>query len=56
VAENLHKEVCLIYGESTRARGSDVTREITVNIYMTLDGYGELLKYLGSDVPSKETW
>jgi len=25
-----------------------------VNMYMTLDGYGEFPKYPGSDVPSKE--
>jgi len=33
MAENLHQEVCLIYGESARARGSDVTRKITMNMY-----------------------
>jgi len=31
-----------------------LTRQITVNMYMTLDGYGEFPKYPGSDVPSKE--
>ena len=33
VAENLHKEVCLIYVKSARARGFDVTRKITMNMY-----------------------
>jgi len=54
VAENLHKEVCLIFGESAKAGGFDVTRKITMNMYMTLDGYGELSEHLGSDLPSKE--
>ena len=31
-----------------------MTRKITVNLYMTLDGYGEFPKYPGSDVVSKE--
>jgi dihydrofolate reductase len=31
-----------------------MTRKITANLYMTLDGYGEFPKYPGSDVPSKE--
>ena len=31
-----------------------MTRKITVNMYMTLDGYGEFPKYPGSDIPSKE--
>jgi len=31
-----------------------LTRKITVNMYMTLDGYGEFPKYPGSDVRSKE--
>jgi len=38
---------------------SPVTRRITVNLYMTLDGYGEFPKYPGSDVsPRKpgEAW
>ena len=34
--------------------GSLLTRKITVNMYMTLDGYGEFPKYPGSDVPPKE--
>src|SRR2546427_2878457 len=34
--------------------GSNLTRKITVNMYMTLDGYGEFPKYPGSDIPSKE--
>ena len=29
-------------------------RKITVNLYMTLDGYGEFPKYPGSDVRSKK--
>jgi dihydrofolate reductase len=31
-----------------------VTRKITVNLYMTLDGYGEFPKYPGSDVATAE--
>ncbi len=31
-----------------------MTRKNTVNMYMTLDGYGEFPKYPGSDIPSKE--
>ncbi len=31
-----------------------MTRRITVNLYMTLDGYGEFPKYPGSDVDSQE--
>jgi len=31
-----------------------LARKITVNIYMTLDGYGEFPKYPGSDIQSKE--
>ena len=31
-----------------------MTRKITVNMYMTLDGYGEFPKYPGSDDPSEE--
>lgn len=31
-----------------------MTRKITVNLYMTLDGYGEFPKYPGSDVVAKE--
>ena len=31
-----------------------MTRRITVNLYMTLDGYGEFPKYPGSDVQSKQ--
>ncbi len=34
--------------------GSNLTRKITVNMYMTLDGYGEFPKYPGSDVQSEE--
>src|SRR5207245_8292780 len=34
--------------------GSNLTRKITVNMYMTLDGYGEFPKYPGSDVRSEE--
>lgn len=30
-----------------------MVRKITVNMYMTLDGYGEFPKYPGSDVPRK---
>lgn len=33
---------------------SNLTRKITVNMYMTLDGYGEFPKYPGSDIQSKE--
>ena len=31
-----------------------MTRKITVNLYMTLDGYGEFPKYPGSDIPRRE--
>ena len=31
-----------------------MTRKITVNLYMTLDGFGEFPKYPGSDVVSQE--
>lgn len=31
-----------------------MTRRITVNLYMTLDGYGEFPKYPGSDVVAQE--
>lgn len=31
-----------------------MTRKVTVNLYMTLDGYGEFPKYPGSDVVAKE--
>ncbi len=31
-----------------------MARRITVNLYMTLDGYGEFPKYPGSDVVTKE--
>src|SRR5437660_6808948 len=41
-------------GSTRRRTGSNLTRKITVNMYMTLDGYGEFPKYPGSDVPSKE--
>ena len=34
--------------------GSALTRRITVNVYMTLDGYGEFPKYPGSDDRSKK--
>ena len=34
--------------------GSLLTRKITVNMYMTLDGYGEFPKYPGSEDPPKE--
>ncbi len=34
--------------------GSNLTRKITVNMYMTLDGYGEFPKYPGSDVQSEQ--
>src|SRR3989442_13749993 len=34
--------------------GSNSTRKITVNMYMTLDGYGEFPKYPGSDIRSGE--
>ena len=34
--------------------GSNLTRKITVNMYMTLDGYGEFPKYPGSDIRSEE--
>ena len=54
LAENLHREVCLINGESARARGFDVTRKISMNMYMKLDDHGELSKHLGSDLPSKK--
>ena len=33
---------------------SKLTRKITLNTYMTLDGYGEFPKYPGSDVRSEE--
>jgi len=49
--KNLHKEVCLIFGESAEGAWVDVTRKITMNMYMTLDGYGELSEHLGSDLP-----
>ena len=34
--------------------GSSLTRKITSNMYMTLDGYGEFPKYSGSDVQSEQ--
>src|SRR5438552_14291448 len=41
-------------GSTRRRTGSNLTRKIAVNVYMTLDGHGELPKYPGSDVRSKE--
>ncbi len=34
--------------------GSLLTRKSPVNMYITLDGYGEFPEYPGSDVPPKE--
>jgi len=45
--------VCTGGYKETRT-GSNLTRKNTVNMYMTLDGYGEFPKYPGSDIPSKE--
>src|SRR2546428_4319396 len=58
------KENSFLSRETTKGRlGSNLTRKITVNMYMTLDGYGEFPKYPGSDVQSEqpgdgfaETW
>src|SRR5690348_8783895 len=41
-------------GDCYSGTGSSLTRKITVNMYMTLDGYGEFPNYPGSDIPSKE--
>src|SRR2546425_12327630 len=35
-------------------QGSNLARKITLNMYMTLDGYGEFPKYPGSDIRSTE--